>query len=213
MKHTIPCLIVLVLTAILLAACSQKTEPAKEADPTITISEPQSENILHIVPLDEQTCEIQGCLADPEILNVPEVIGSYTVVGIGSAGLANLNNTRQIILPDTVEYIGWNAFANDTALEQISLGNGLKRIGEYAFNMCSSLETVRFPEGMTTFEGYAFGLCDSLAEVYIPASVTDINIGPFQPDLYRDQITIVTPVGSAADQFARDNNLAVRHSA
>jgi len=212
MKHTIPCLIVLVLTAILLAGCHPKTELAKEPDPTITISESESENILHIVPLDEQTCEIQGCLADPEILNVPEVISGYTVVGIGPAGLANLDNTLQIILPDTVEYIGRNAFANDTALEQISLGSGLKRIGEYAFNMCSSLETVRFPEGMTTLEGYAFGLCESLTEVHIPASVTEMPIGPFQPDLYRNQVTIVTPVGSAADQFAWDNSVAVRHS-
>lgn len=213
MKNTIPRLIILILAVILLAGCSPKTEPAKETIPTITIAEPESENTLHIVPLDEQTCEIQGCLADPEILNVPEVIGGYTVVGIGSAGLANLSNTQQIILPDTVEYIGRNAFANNTSLEQISLGTGLKRIGEYAFNMCSSLESVHFPEGMTTFEGYTFGLCDSLTEVYIPASVTDMNIGPFQPDLYRNQVTVVTPVGSAADQFAWDNSVAVRHSA
>ena len=212
MKRTIIYPITFTLAVALLAGCSPKPVPAHTVSPVATITDSQAREIFNVVPLDDDTCEIAGCLEDLEILKIPETIGGYTVVGIGFAGLANLNNTRQITLPDTVEYIGSNAFANDIALEWIDLGEGLKRIGEYAFNMCDSLERVRFPEGMTTFVGYPFGLCASLDEVQIPASVTDMPIGPFQPDLYRNQVTIVTPRGSAAEQFAMDNDIAVRHS-
>ena len=87
-------------------------------------------------------------------------------------------------VPDTVTNIGTCAFADNTTLKTVNLGNSVESIGSLAFFNCSSLE-----------------------ELYIPSSVTEIREDAFSGC---DNLTIVCDEGSAAQQYASDNNIPYR---
>ena len=88
-------------------------------------------------------------------VNVPEKIGSYTVVGIDKECFKENKNIRKVTLPSTCKDIFLNAFL-DSSLEELTLLADTVRVGEAAFSGCSSFKTLHFEGVFTDVGGKAF---------------------------------------------------------
>ncbi|MDD3470126.1 MAG: leucine-rich repeat domain-containing protein [Thermoguttaceae bacterium] len=77
-------------------------------------------------------------------------------------------------------------------------------IGNEAFSGCSGLTSVTIPDGVTSIGDGAFFCCSGLTSVTIPNSVTSIGGCAFSdcPNL-----TIRTPKNSAAEKYAKENDV------
>lgn len=77
-------------------------------------------------------------------------------------------------------------------------------IGNEAFSGCSGLMSVMIPESVTNIGDGAFFCCSGLTSVTIPNSVTSIGGCAFSdcPNL-----TIRTPKNSAAEKYAKENDV------
>ncbi len=156
---------------------------------------------------------VTSCDSEDAVVVVPKTIKGKPVVEIGYGGMDNLSNCKGIALPDNVKTLGIGAFCNDPKLEYVDLGKGLKEVNGSAFNGCCELRTVTFPEGITTLYGKGeliFAGCGKLKEVYVPASVTKINDVFFHSQ--SPDAVIVTPAGSAADKWARNETALAKNN-
>ncbi len=79
-------------------------------------------------------------------------------------------------------------------------------INAHAFQWCEKLEEVTIPDTVTSIGAYAFGSCGKLCNLYIPASVTSIGDYAFANC---DNLTIITPKGSYAEEYAIQNGIPV----
>ena len=68
------------------------------------------------------------------------------------------------------------------------------------------LQTVKIPSGYTTIETQAFQNQTDLYQIEIPASVKTIGIDAFA-GCNKARLTIVTPYGSAAETYAKANEI------
>ncbi len=156
---------------------------------------------------------VKRCKSKDEVVVVPKTMKGKPVVEIGQLAMANMEKCKGIILLGNVEKMDYCSFANDTKLEYVDLGKELKIVSEAAFTGCSELRTVTFPEGMTTLNdgtsGSVFFGNNKLGEVYIPASVTKI-VHAFRHESCPNAV-IVTPAGSAAEKWAKANNVPVKN--
>ena len=109
----------------------------------------------------------------------------------------------EISFGNKLEEIGMKAFSN-CQIKTIKIPSTVKLIDQGAFAM-TSLEEVYFEGGELTICELALGSCKSLKKVYIP----DCRI-TFDGDVFylSDGVTIVTPSGSAAEQYAKDNGIS-----
>lgn len=99
-------------------------------------------------------------------------------------------NERSVTIP------GWSGYGNQP----------LYGIEDGAFTDNERVESVRIPEGVRNIERSAFRNCTSLRIVYIPATVTAIHTRAFRGSEY---VTVITPKGSYAAQFAQENGMSV----
>ena len=122
-----------------------------------------------------------------------------------------------------METIGSSAFQYCKGLESVTIGNNTK-IASKAFSNCNKLgdangliiinkilfgysrnkRSYSIPYGITTIENEAFYLCEKLEEVYIPETVTSIHKFAFE---WCPKFTIYAPVGSYAEQYAKEKNI------
>ena len=86
----------------------------------------------------------------------------------------------------------------------VAIPEGVTSIDKFAFSGCSDLTGVTIPEGVTSIGESAFWGCSGLTSVTIPESVTCIGWEPFWGC---KNLTIHTPVGSFAEQYAKENNI------
>ena len=109
-----------------------------------------------------------------------------------------------VIIPAGVKNIGWNAFENYKSVKTIVIPDGVERIGYCAFYECSYLLSVNIPDSVTIIEEAAFSGCKNLKDINIPNTVKEI-----QDDVFFgcDNLTIHTPAGSYAEQYAKENNI------
>ncbi len=128
---------------------------------------------------DGKTCEIKGYTGSAADLKIPSEIDGYTVTGIGSYILRDMDFVQSIEIPDSVTYIGSFVFENCKSLVSVSLGSGLKTIHNSAFQDCVSLKNLVIPDSVKQIWKYAFKGCKSLIEVSIPENVTFIEEGVF----------------------------------
>ena len=70
----------------------------------------------------------------------------------------------------------------------------------------TNLQTVKIPSGYTTIETQAFQNQTDLYQIEIPASVKTIGIDAFA-GCNKARLTIVTPYGSAAETYAKANEI------
>lgn len=109
-------------------------------------------------------------------------------------------------IEDGITAIEATAFQYCKSLEKIDIPSSVKTIGGDAFEYCKKLEFVNINEGCTEIGDGAFEYCESLANVNIPASVQKIENSSF--DYCDDNLTIHTPQGSYAEQYAKANNIS-----
>ena len=115
-----------------------------------------------------------GGMPSNGMVDVPQVINGYTIVGIANSAFANQDGLRGITLPDTITYIGDLGFYNCENLTSITLPYYTTSIGDSAF-LGTGITSIKIPFGVVSIGGYAFRYCDSLKKVYIPDTVTSIG--------------------------------------
>lgn len=184
-------------------ADSEPEEPSK-------VGEEISDDDFSVADLGDGTCEILTCYSDATVIEVPETLCGYTVIGVGQNAFS-MTEASQIILPDTVEYIDDYAFSICENLKTVNFGEGLQQTGCMIFNECNALENITLPESMTTMASALLGVCENVKEVYIPASVVNIPEG-IASIVLCPNIVIVTPTGSVAEAAAIEAGLPVRNS-
>ncbi|MCI9118853.1 MAG: leucine-rich repeat domain-containing protein, partial [Flavonifractor sp.] len=139
---------------------------------------------------------------------------------------------HSVVLPEGLRVIGDDAFSNCKALKTVVLPEGLRVIGSDAFAGCKALKTVVLPEGLEILKNRAFAET-GITSLVIPKSVKQLDGDPFfccedlkdvtilagmeyLPDgLFvvsgitgaHYNVTIHAPAGSAAEDFAKRNNL------
>ncbi len=121
----------------------------------------------------------------PETLSIPgtvEMNGNvYTVIELGSVKNYNdapisgdVDQIKNVILPDTITAINESAFYNFTAMERIEINSGIKTIENHAFSNCSKLADIVIPSG--SIEEVGFHVIDNTA-FYTNHADGDIIIG------------------------------------
>ena len=88
----------------------------------------------------------------------------------------------EIKIPSKVTILSSDLFTNCINLKTVSLPDGLTTINSGAFNQCTSLKSITIPESVTNIDALAFTNCDNLTTIY-------------------------GTKGSAAETFAKENNL------
>ena len=132
------------------------------------------------------------------------VIEGNNLKEIGDRVFMMCSSLEEINLPDSIETLGLSAFGNCTSLEAINIPTSLT-ILPAAFNH-SGLKEVTIPENIVEIRQNTFWQCGSLERCVIPASVQEMGNGVFNEC---PNVTIITPVGSYAEQYAKDNGLSV----
>ena len=137
-----------------------------------------------------------------------------------------------VVVPAHVEEIECGAFKRCVALCSVVLPEGLRVIGNDAFAGCTALKTVVLPEGLEILENRAFAetgitslvipksvkqmdgdpffCCENLKDVTILAGMEYLHDGLFVVSGITGKhydVTIHAPAGSAAEDFAKRNNL------
>ncbi len=156
---------------------------------------------------DSKQATIKKYNGNVAVLNIPQTIDGYTVVGIGSEVFKNNKRLMVVNIPDTVTSIGVYAFSGCSNLSDIKLSKSLESIGYYAFYDCDSLtsieipksldstsslgnqkgpfsgcdnlKTIRFETGTTQVASNLFANCTSLEKITIPDTVTTIETNAF----------------------------------
>ena len=137
-----------------------------------------------------------------------------------------------VVVPAHVEEIEYRTFEECGALCSVVLPEGLRVIGNDAFAGCTALKTVVLPEGLEILENRAFAetgitslvipksvkqmdgdpffCCENLKDVTILAGMEYLHDGLFVVSGITGKhydVTIHAPAGSAAEDFAKRNNL------
>ena len=79
-----------------------------------------------------------------------------------------------------------------------------KKLAEERIDILKHIESVVVPSGITTIESRAFYRCESLLQITIPKSVVHIGASAYTGC---KNLTIHTPAGSYAEQYAKENNI------
>jgi len=134
-------------------------------------------------------------------LSSVDILGSLTAINSGT--FANCSKLKKAIIPATVTSIGDRAFVGCSSLSTIEIPAAVTSIGRSAFWDCSGLESITIPDSMTSIRWSMFTGCTNLQYIIIPASVTSIESDsfPYPP------VTIYCTEGSAAEQFAKENDI------
>ena len=123
--------------------------------------------------------------------------------------LARIDERRQayeVSFGENVEEIGLKSFTN-CKLKSIKIPSTIKLIDQAAFAM-SDLEEVYFEGGNVKVCDLAFGKCKNLKKVYVPDCGITFEGGVFS---YSDDVTIYTPSGSTAEEYANDKGIKVEN--
>lgn len=135
-------------------------------------------------------------------INIPD-----SVIEIYEGAFCDCVNLKTINLPDSVVRIKRDAFIRCSELRCVNIPNNIKTICGNAFTNCENLEQVKLPENLVLIQAFAFYNCVKLKNLYIPESVKYIHPATF---LECNDLIIITPKGSYAEKYAKENNIPVR---
>ena len=123
-------------------------------------------------------------------------------VEIGERAFANCDEMTSVTFANSITKIGIEAFSGCSSLRSATLPTSLTKIPDSAFQDCSDLRSVTIGSNVTSIGDSAFAGCDELDEVTIPPNVTRIGY-----DAFEDFITIKGYTGSAAEKYAKENDI------
>ncbi len=84
---------------------------------------------------------ITGTKKSGSILEIPQAVNGYSVVGIAEGAFRNLA-VEQVILPEGLQTVDWFAFSGCYKLRSVVLPASVTSIGYGAFDLCSA--SIRF---------------------------------------------------------------------
>lgn len=125
---------------------------------------------------------------------------------IGDSAFMNAK-IKEVSFSDSVEEIGLSSFAN-CKIEMIKIPSTIKSIEDTAFTF-STIKEVYFEGGAVTVCNLAFGSCSKLERVYVPDCEITFEEGAFSKS---NNVTIITPAGSKAEEFAKANGINVENN-
>ena len=125
--------------------------------------------------------------------------GPVTEIESNTFALAQIGT---VSLPNSVETIKGNAFLSYDG-KQIIIPDSVKLIEVAAFSM-TKIEEVVFDGGAAEVQKAAFSQNSNLKKVYVPACEIKFAEEAFY---LSDNVTIVAPAGSAAEEYAKANDI------
>ena len=115
------------------------------------------------------------------------------------------NSLTDIAFLKSVSKIDEYTFAYCNGLTNITIPDSVTSIGASAFRYCEELTDVVIPSSVTYMGDFVFADCEKLTNVTIPKSITYIDINTFLNT--PENLTIHGYIGSAAETFAKENNI------
>ena len=135
---------------------------------------------------------------------IREIRTSEDLRSVGAYAFWGCSKLTTVKLPASVTHIGAYAFGACESLTRFDFPSALDTIGVGAFSFCTALESVELPVGLVHIDDDAFQMCTALQRISIPASVTEIGSGALSFN-GEAEAEIVTPGGSYAEQWVKDN--------
>lgn len=130
------------------------------------------------------------------------------VIYVGKVAYCFASSSRSstIRLEEGTTGIADSCFSGSSHLDSIEIPGSVKYIGRAAFQ-ATNLRSLTIPESVTSIDGAAFYHCQNLRSITIPGSVTSIGNETFDKCI---NVTIYGDVGSCAETYAEENNMAFR---
>lgn len=100
-------------------------------------------------------------------------------------------------------------FSGCENIEKISIPNSIKAMGRWIFYGCKKLREINISNRVAKLEENTFFGCENLERIYIPNSVTEFDSKIFTNC---DKLTIYCHKGSAAEKYAKENNIPVSYA-
>lgn len=132
-----------------------------------------------------------------------EIPYGMTVLGDQYAGCHSIIEAE---IPESVTVIS-GAFQGWYNIKEIVIPNSVQELHTYAFSACTSLKELYLPESITRIEQWAILDNPVLEMLFIPDSVVEIEKDAIKGC---NILTIYCVEGSAAWQYAKDNNIPVQ---
>lgn len=149
-----------------------------------------------------------------------ELIIPGNVKSIGDSAFFGSSNIESIIMEEGVNQIGTDTFSLCFELKSVTIPASVTSIGEYPFNFCNKLTGINVAAGSSAYlsiDGVLYNKAKTIlvrcpggktGEIAVPASVKEIASEAFAG--CRENVTIVCKEGSAAYEYALENDIACR---
>ncbi len=117
-----------------------------------------------------EECEINEYLGGNTVVEIPQTVSHYTVVGLGYEAFYGNSALTRVILPEGVRYLDDYALQDCASLVEINLPESLESIGYFCFSGCAGLGALSIPAGVSYISPSAFDECESLTLTVSPES-------------------------------------------
>ena len=152
---------------------------------------------------DVYVSEFKGTVPSDGVVEIPDTIDGYPVVGIGEQAFANLSSLKKIIVPATVQYIDEDAFKGCVNIIDVEIRNDDEiEVGEDVFDSTQWFEDHKqdYVISGTTLIGYKG--TDEI--VTIPYNCTKIADGVFKGNTYIKTVYIEKELKSIGANAFKD---------
>ena len=193
-------------------AVSENSSEAVSQSAATDVGEITEENFMDFPTTDESEFEtysvdggvcIKYCSSDDPVIVVPETINGETVVALADTVFFRKDGLVAVSLPDTVKSVG-AVIMECKNLKFVDFGKGLVSLNKTTVYGSDAIESIYLPKGVEYINNIAHN-CPKLKDVYIPDTVTEIVYLSLEPE----DVSIHTPSGSYAEQWALDNGYTV----
>ncbi|MCI9332859.1 MAG: leucine-rich repeat domain-containing protein [Oscillibacter sp.] len=133
---------------------------------------------------------------------VEKVVVEEGITSLAKWAFNDLENLKEVTLPDTLTSIGNTAF-DDTAITSIRIPDSVTKIDDAVFRGCKNLSSVTLPGGLTCIPDSMFSGCESLTGIQIPDGVTTIGSSAFS-ETSLTELTLPGGVTEIGFEFIRD---------
>lgn len=129
--------------------------------------------------IENDCCLITGFTGGDSIIEIPDKLDGYTVIGIASRAFCNNIAIESVVLPESIKSIGDRAFTNCSNLKNINIPSCVQTIKHNTFNGCESLTSIIIPESVVSIETGAFLNCKELIDIDVHNGIQDMGHNAF----------------------------------